>query len=413
MANNAQQKIQDIVSAQKNALIARDEEIEGVWLTILSGEHGFLFGPPGVAKSMIVSDTARYFPEFGYFYHLMAKTTVPEELYGPVSITKLRQDEYEHQVQGYLPTADIAFLDEGFKAGATILNTLLRIMNEREFRNGVHNLQVPLKSMFIASNEIPTETELNALHDRILFRFNVQDLKQTSDFAKLLRQEPTIRKFLTDGPAATLSAKDYAELREKVEGTHIPEDILGDIVDIRDTLAMNHGITASSRRWMKTLKGVRAHAVFNGRDEVIQQDLVPLTYMLWSQLDEIPTVKATVWEVANPMLYRLIGFRDRITELFGDLDEAIQKAKSNADGTVNMSLVMVEYTTKLKEIQHDIKATKENTKEHHNQHGLSDKLDYMLSVIEGAKIRIATEAGGIDPEAVAGKIVPWAPEKVV
>lgn len=408
--DNISSKIQDIAAAQKGALIGRDEEIDGVWLTILSGEHGFLFGPPGVAKSMIVSDTARYFPEFGYFYHLMAKTTVPEELYGPVSITKLREDKYEHNVAGYLPTSDIAFLDEGFKAGATILNTLLRIMNEREFRNGTNNLQVPLKSMFIASNEIPTETELNALHDRILFRFNVQDLKQGSEFSKLLKHEGAIRKFLTEDPVATLSAQEYEEMRERVNSVVIPEEVLGDIVDIRDTLSLNHGITASSRRWLKTLKGVRAHAAYYGRDEALTQDLVPLTYMLWNQLDEIPAVKSTVWEIANPMLFRLIGFRDRVTELMADMEEAIEGAKQSGS---QLNLIMVEYNTKFSELKRDIKLTQQETQDNPNQHGLHDKLDYMAKVVEGAKIRLATEAGGIDPEAVSGAIEPWEPEKVV
>jgi len=409
MHTEIRKKLDAIVTAQKSTLIARDEEIEGVWLTILAGEHGLLFGPPGVAKSMIVADIARYFPDFQYYYNLMGKTTVPEELYGPVSITRLRQDAYEHNIEGYLPTSDIAFLDEGFKAGATILNTLLRIMNEREFRNGVTHLKVPLKSMFLASNEIPTETELSALYDRILFRFNVQDLRQSTDFYRLLKQEPVITKFLKDEPVATISSKDYVKLRGAVDSVHISDELLGAIVDIRDTLAMNHGVTASSRRWMKSLNGIRAHAAFYGRNEAVMQDLTPLTYMLWSQLDEIPTVKATVWEIANPMLFQLIKFRDKVTEVLDDMDTALQKARKE---NVRKELVMVEYTSKLRDVQAEIKLAQTNTKEHLNQQGLGAKLQYMLDVIEGAKIRIATEVGGIDPAAVAGKIIQWAPEKV-
>ena len=89
-----QEKLTEIIKAQKEVLIKRDSEIDGVWLTILAGEHGFFYGPPGVAKSLIVADVARYFPGEEYFYTLMGKHTVPSQLFGPVSISALKQDRF-------------------------------------------------------------------------------------------------------------------------------------------------------------------------------------------------------------------------------------------------------------------------------------------------------------------------------
>lgn len=56
----------------------------------------------------------------------------------------LEDDKYVRQIQGYLPAASVAFIDEIFKANSAILNTLLTILNERLFDNGTERLTVPL-----------------------------------------------------------------------------------------------------------------------------------------------------------------------------------------------------------------------------------------------------------------------------
>ena len=56
----------------------------------------------------------------------------------------LENDEYVRQIAGYLPTAEVAFVDEIFKANSAILNALLTLLNERLFDNGNKRLPVPL-----------------------------------------------------------------------------------------------------------------------------------------------------------------------------------------------------------------------------------------------------------------------------
>jgi len=51
------------------------------------------------------------------------------------------------KTEGYLPTAEIAFIDEIFKANSAILNALLTLLNERLFDNGNERLPVPLLCM--------------------------------------------------------------------------------------------------------------------------------------------------------------------------------------------------------------------------------------------------------------------------
>ena len=56
----------------------------------------------------------------------------------------LENDEYVRKTDGYLPTAEVAFIDEIFKANSAILNALLTLLNERLFDNGNERYQVPL-----------------------------------------------------------------------------------------------------------------------------------------------------------------------------------------------------------------------------------------------------------------------------
>lgn len=56
----------------------------------------------------------------------------------------LEDDRYVRQTDGYLPKANVAFVDEIFKANSAILNTLLTVLNERLFDNGTSRELVPL-----------------------------------------------------------------------------------------------------------------------------------------------------------------------------------------------------------------------------------------------------------------------------
>jgi MoxR-like ATPase len=62
----------------------------------------------------------------------------------PTAPAGLENDEYVRQINGYLPTAEVAFIDEIFKANSAILNALLTLLNERLFDNGSARLEVPL-----------------------------------------------------------------------------------------------------------------------------------------------------------------------------------------------------------------------------------------------------------------------------
>src|SRR5262249_35135391 len=126
------------------ALIERDDEIDLVLTALVAQEHPLLVGAPGTAKSLLL-DSLMGWMGGKRFTILLTKYSTPEELFGPISVAGLKEDRYRRITAGKLPEADGAFIDEIFKASSAILNTLLRLLNERVFDSGDGLVKVPLK----------------------------------------------------------------------------------------------------------------------------------------------------------------------------------------------------------------------------------------------------------------------------
>jgi MoxR-like ATPase len=253
----------------RQIFLERDELIDGALVALVAAQHVLVIGPPGTAKSMLADEVCRRLTGARYFQWLLTRFTTPEELFGAVSLKALEEDDYRRLTTHKLPEAHIAFLDEIFKASSSILNTILTLMNERRFHNGRDAVAVPLLTLFAASNELPEDDELLALHDRFLLRFVVDYLDEDFRFLKLLQARPATKR--------TPLALD-ARGRAPGGGAARPGDVLR--ADRHPARAAREGLVVSDRRYAQAVGVLRATPTSRTRHG--DDDDVPfLEHVLW------------------------------------------------------------------------------------------------------------------------------------
>lgn len=206
----------------------------------------------------------------------------------------LERDAYERLVDGYLPSAHVAFLDEIFEANSAILNALLGILNERVFDNGAQRRPVPLVCVVAASNAIPDDVP--ALSDRFLLRISVEPVSE--DAFDALLDAPAPRP---PSPDARLRPDDLAVIRDAAARVDVPGWAVDLVRGVRAALAAK-GVYVSDRRWRKIVHLLRTSAVLAGRRSVVLADLGVLSHALWQK----PAQRAIVEEVLGSVIAEVL-----------------------------------------------------------------------------------------------------------
>ena len=326
-----------LLQEMNRGIYEKNTEISLSLLAALAGESVILLGPPGVAKSMVARQLKTAFRDAQSFEYLMSRFSTPDEIFGPVSIQKLKtSDTYERAVEGYLPTADVVFLDEIWKAGPAIQNTLLTVINEKIFRNGNREMHLPLKLLVAASNELPAKGEgLEALWDRFVIRIESRPIKLEKNFRAMLLESHADFSRSTralghadfadnaDSSDLKITGEEYAEWAEKICKIGVKEEVLDAISAIRKSLravnvdeaAERRNIYVSDRRWKNIVRLLRTSAFMQDREEVDICDLLPIYHCLWQEPEERDAIRSIVIRALfSPFAEKLVEMKNALAE---------------------------------------------------------------------------------------------------
>ncbi len=291
--------------------VNRDEEIDLATICACAQEPLLFVGPPGTAKSDLV---VKFVESLGlgeddYFEYMLTKFTEPSEILGPIDIDLLKQGRFVRRTKAKLPEARVAFLDEIFKSNSAILNTLLTIVNERKFYQDGEPAPVALRMLFAATNDIPEQSELDALADRFVLKIETRPVKDThftelidagimNEVYRATEQRPWARG--TASFEDFLKLKRYMDLTFGAQGTGgadreqwFPTGAFAEFRRVVRTLETEDKVLVSDRKLVKLYKVIRTRAFLFHGGAVQTPDLGLLAYA-GNRRHELPAVAEKV-----------------------------------------------------------------------------------------------------------------------
>lgn len=304
------ERIKQLIEELNHDVFEKEEITRLTLLSAIAGESVFLLGAPGVAKSLIARRLKFAFQNGNSFEYLMNKFSTPDEIFGPISIKKLKvEDKYERLTENYLPSSNIAFLDEIWKAGPSIQNTLLTILNEKKYRNGEQEIDCNIYGMIAASNELPEKNQgLEALWDRFLIRYIVEGISEKENFNRMITGN---LKSYEDNITTDLKIKneEIEDWSKQIDEVVVPDEVLNVIHFLRSQIQeyneknANEEIYISDRRWRKIVRLLRTSAFLNDRKLVDLMDCFLISFCIWNEQEQLETVQDIVAETIKKYGY--------------------------------------------------------------------------------------------------------------
>ena len=279
----------------------RDPAIDLIALSAVCHEHMLLIGPPGTAKTEIITRFADLI-DARAFHYLLTRYTEPTELFGPLDLQQFQKGTYHIRTADMLPEAQIVFLDEVFQGSSPILNSLLTILNERTFHNGSVRQPVPLICMIGAANTVPDDPWLQAFADRFVLRLEIgpvldNEVEDLLDKGWHLESERMrANRKIEQGqvpPAAKRSLKlaDLLDLHARLEEVDLKAIRVDYANVVRELRA--EGVDLSDRRAVKGLKLIAGAALLREATAATIADFWPLKH-LWNRPEEAEPIREVI-----------------------------------------------------------------------------------------------------------------------
>lgn len=329
-------RINKIILEQNQIFMERREVIFGMWVARVGQQHVLMVGPGGTGKSMLARDTSSRIKESVYFEAAFDETSDPAQVFGPPDVAAMIGDPargikgvMRWQIEGMLPEATDAFLDEIFNGNGPLLHSTMPVLNERAFHNGPDLIHTPLRQCLAGTNKLNTDPDLAAMWDRLHHRFVVDQARtRTSlitmaahNIARMARNAAVqgggrTSAIIEGQERTTVTLDELDRARAESLSLHVPDSVFEQMLDLKDELANGEaGVEISNRRWNEGVAAVMANAWVRGHKTVTVGDLDVLANMWWTLLDQVAPARKLILSATNPSQKVAI-------ELMEDLDKA-------------------------------------------------------------------------------------------
>ncbi|WP_016910170.1 AAA family ATPase [Streptomyces xiaopingdaonensis] len=394
-AQDTAERLRAITDELSDRFYERADVLRTLVATLLAGQHSFVLGPPGTAKSEMARELTGRIEGAAYWEILLSKFTAPTKMFGPVDVAALTRGEYRQIFDGRATTAHVAFIDEIFKCSAAALNETLGYLNERLYHpeNGGEPIRCPLIGAITASNELPSGEDSAAIYDRLLVRIEVGYLEDPSNFAALVRSavsrpEPPKRT------TVELAALEHA-VTVAVPAVEVPDAVVDAVCTLRAALRRRE-LVASDRRWRQAVGLLQASAYLDGRQAVGETDLSVLTHVLWDSPSERRTVEREVLQLVNPDAKEALALAGTVEELEAQLDAMAGQSREALS-----EWVIREAHSKLARAGNRLEQLREEAA---GAGRSTAAIDRAAGRQRAVRARLLTEALGVDASMVQGRL---------
>jgi MoxR-like ATPase len=263
----------DLLAGVGRVVVGQDAAVRLAFATILCRGHSLIEGVPGVAKTLLVRSLAAGIGvRFGRVQ--FTPDLMPSDIIGtPVLDPGARALRFR---PGPLFT-DLLLADEINRASAKTQAALLEAMQERAATvDGVPHDLGPHFAVFATQNPVEHEGTYplpEAELDRFLFKIVMDYPSEADERALLARHHAAGDRLPT--PPRVLGSDELEAARAVVRGVVVGDEVVAYVAAlVRATRADLHlAVGASPRAGVLLLRAAKAHAVLEGRDYVLPEDV--------------------------------------------------------------------------------------------------------------------------------------------